>query len=357
MSGNHEPAAKVVDFDIHLPDADPTSWREFLPRSLWSAISEATDADGVPRLLVHGRQYPKPQGPGKGSSLGTGASASVDDEAWSEYFTRYSVRTAVLQPGFVGLAAAVLPDGTIRRELAAAHNRRARAVGARHPSMVTATVVLPSDPEWSIQELEDARAADEVRVAVARPTDSEARPFATPTARLLLDYLAHEGILLCLHGATGYHQASPLADLFEDYVLTHLFSHPFEQQLALADLMATHAFDRGLRLAILEAGCGWLGWFGHRLQSHLHRLREGETKAIEDLLGSQLFVSTAPDDADLGAYLGSFGTRGLVFGSDFPHWDAAPSGAQEALTVAYSDEVADAILHRNGAAALAHSST
>jgi hypothetical protein len=43
-------------------------------------------------------------------------------------------------------------------------------------------------------------------------------------------------------------------------------SHPFGQMVALADLFGSGALDGGLRVALVEAGCGWIAWFLDRLQ-------------------------------------------------------------------------------------------
>jgi uncharacterized protein len=152
-----------------------------------------------------------------------------------------------------------------------------------------------------------------------------------------------------LHGATGYHQASPIADYFDDYRLAHFFSHPFEQMVALADLFAHGAIEQGLRVVVLEAGCGWLPWFLTRLQSHFDHC--GGCSAIPvnivELTRKHLLLAVEPDDPAISSVLSAVGPSVLGFGSDYPHWDAVRTDALKTLNESYDDDVVDAILYRN----------
>ena len=181
------PGTAIVDLDLHLSDGEIDRWEPFLDAASLAALSHWRGPDGVVRLRIGEREYPKAGGGGRGSHLGLAASDNPPPTAWDRYLEATGVGTGIVQPGFVGLAAPTLPDGELRRSLAEGHNRRARDFAAAHPSLIPATLVMAADPEWSIAQLEEARHPATPRVAVARPTDISPRPFATAGGRRLLE--------------------------------------------------------------------------------------------------------------------------------------------------------------------------
>jgi hypothetical protein len=236
-----------------------------------------------------------------------------------------NIHRAFLLPGFVGLGALDHPDPLAGRILAQAHNRLVFDIADQADEIEFVPVVIPDNPEWSIRELKRWQTQRPVRAVVSRPTTRHARPYGGEIARPLLDYLIETQTVLMLHGATGYHQASPMADSFTDYRYTHVFSHPFEQMIALADLVGSRVLDAGLRVAIVEAGCGWLPWFAGRLQEHFDHT--GGLPRIDldvtELLRRQIILSVEPGDPGIEHVIAELGDGLLTFGSDFPHWDAA----------------------------------
>jgi hypothetical protein len=194
------------------------------------------------------------------------------------------------------------------------------------------------DDAWSIREIVRCGA----QAVVCRPTSYAGRPFARFGE--LLDHLVQREIPLFLHGGTGYHQRSPLADQADDYAWTHLLSHPGEQMLALADLIGTGALERGLTVAILEAGCAWLPWFLRRAREHFPRRRD----PLEAVEAGRILTTVPNDPSEIGhAITGGIGGC-LCFGSDFPHWDRVdPMDLFAMLETSFGKSVALDILARN----------
>ncbi|GAA4928989.1 hypothetical protein GCM10025331_10860 [Actinoplanes utahensis] len=293
---------------------------------------------------------PKPSGPGVGSPLGVGAAdhvATVEDRV--AFLQKMGVRHSFLLPGFVGLAALDHPNPRARTVLAAAHNELVHHLSIQVPEIEFTPVVLPDDPQWSLAELRRWQDRATVRGVVSRPTTHEPRPYRQGAESPLLAHLVESGTVLMLHGATGYHQASPMADQFDDYRLTHVFSHPFEQMLALADLVHSGALDAGLRLAVVEAGCGWLPWFAGRLQEHYDHTGglPSVDRDVVELLKQQVLLSVEPGDEGVDAVIERFGPGLLAFGSDFPHWDAARPEDIDSLAARLGPELTHRILYAN----------
>jgi uncharacterized protein len=344
------PDQPIIDVDTHLTDADQVLWKPFFAAADTDLIPRVVTVEGVDRLDVAGMLLPKPAGPGIGSPLGIGAAdhvATLEDRV--AFQQKLGIRHAFLLPGFVGLAALDHPDPHARTVLAAAHNELVHHLSSQVAEIEFVPVVLPDDPQWSLAELDRWASRATVRAVVSRPTTHQPRPYRDGTGSPLLARLAETGTVLMLHGATGYHQASPMADQFDDYRLTHVFSHPFEQMLALADLVHSGALEAGLRLAVVEAGCGWLPWFVGRLQEHydhtggLPRI----DRDVTELLGRQVLLSVEPGDEGIDAVLDRFGAGLLSFGSDFPHWDAARPEDLTTMAARLGPEPTHRILYGN----------
>ncbi|WP_431936241.1 amidohydrolase family protein [Micromonospora sp. RP3T] len=344
------PPGPVIDVDSHLTDADEKLWRPYFAERDAHLAPRVVTIDGVDRLDVAGLLLPRPSGPGVGSPLGIGAAthvASLDERV--AFMRDLNIVRALLLPGFVGLAALNHHDRQVRAVLARAHNNLVYDLASRVEQIEFVPVLLPDDSEWSLAELRHWGSRVQLRAVVSRPTTWQARPFRDATTLPIVNHLAAEGIVLVLHAATGYHQASPMAEQFDDYRFTHVFSHPFEHMLALADLIGSGALGGGLRVGLVEAGCGWLPWFAGRLQGHfdqtggLPRLDVD----VDELITRQVILGVEPGDTGIDSVLARFGPSVLAFGSDFPHWDAAHPDDLVALSERLGPEVTSRILFDN----------
>src|SRR5262249_40069997 len=84
-----------------------------------------------------------------------------------------------------------------------------------------------------------------------------------------------------------------------------------------------------LRVALLEAGAGWVPYFFERLDEHWeHRADEMplNRRPSDYLANGQLFISTEGEDG-LGHVVGQVGSGCGGWASGYPHWDARFPGA------------------------------
>jgi hypothetical protein len=341
---------RIIDIDTHLTDAAPDMWAPYFTAAESGLVPRVVEHEGTRRLLVGDMLLPKPSGPGIGSPLGIGATTHVASLAERlSFIEQLNIEHSFLLPGFVGLAAHTVADRDARRVLARAHNDLLHDLTAGIKQIEFAPVVLPDDPEWSIGHLRRYRDRAHLYGVVSRPTTADTRPYRAGLDNSLLSYLRDEGIVLMLHGATGYHQRSPIADEFDDYRFTHVFSHPFEQMVALTDLLGSGAMSDGLRVAIVEAGCGWFPWFLGRLQEHFDHTGGCSRVPVRaaEVAAQQMLLGVTPDDEGIAGMVEAGFAGILAFGSDFPHWDAVPPESVDELRARQSPQIAERILYRN----------
>jgi uncharacterized protein len=104
------------------------------------------------------------------------------------------------------------------------------------------------------------------------------------------------------------------------------------------DLLCGGVLDRHrrLRVALLEAGCGWLPFWLDRLDAHYHDLPE-EAPAIgrppsHALESGRLFISCEPNEKALPSVVANLGDDFIVYASDYAHYDCMyPESARTLL--------------------------
>jgi predicted TIM-barrel fold metal-dependent hydrolase len=314
----------LLDCDTHFSDHEPELWAGDGP-----AVPEVVTHEGRRLLRIGDLLFPKPTGTGQGNPSGLGHLVGPGhDEDRAPFMAGNGIVAAVLQPGFVGLSFQAVPGPADRTGLAARYDELAARACATSALDLRWTILLSAeDPGWSLAEVERHRHDPYLVGATVRPT---AR---TPAARLgdpaftpVLEALAGHGLALFVHGGTGCHQWSPLADAYADYTLTHALGHMGEQMIALADLLTRRdGLPAGLRVVMLESGVGWIPPFLERLDGHVRRLDHG--RAVPSAVFAE-HVAVAPDPGERYAQwaVRELGTGNVVFGSDYPHRDTVRAG-------------------------------
>jgi hypothetical protein len=90
-----------------------------------------------------------------------------------------------------------------------------------------------------------------------------------------------------------------------------------------------------LRVAFLEAGCGWFPAFLERLDEHYEK-RPGEMPGLtrppsEFIAGGRVVISCEPEEHGLRYAAERLGPGAVVWASDYPHWDAEFPGSVAAV--------------------------
>lgn len=128
---------------------------------------------------------------------------------------------------------------------------------------------------------------------------------------------------------------------YQTHMRRHAVAFPLSIQMATMDLVCGGVLERfgRLRVALLEAGVGWLPWWIDRLDEH-HELApyaspfisaKPSTLVARYVDEHRLFWSCEPDEACLGAAIDYIGPQAVVFASDYPHVDCTFPGAVDLL--------------------------
>ncbi|XXY17194.1 amidohydrolase family protein [Sorangium sp. So ce216] len=154
-------------------------------------------------------------------------------------------------------------------------------------------------------------------------------PFWTECERL--------GIAVSIHEGTHARVPTAGADRFSTRFAMHACSHPMEHMMAFLALLEGGVLERhpGLRVAFLEAGCGWVPYWLWRLDKEYEDLawevKKHVTRKPSEYFRRQCFVSIEPGEPYVRALIDLIGDDNLMFGSDYPHMDHTPAALAELL--------------------------
>ncbi len=238
------------------------------------------------------------------------------------------IDAAVLYPTYALLIEGVDTLGPrLGAALARAYNRwLVDFVATARDRLFGVGLISLHDPASMVAELRCAARAGFRAVAVRpnpvqgrRLSDDAYAPFWAECEELSMAAVIHEG--------THAHLPTAGADRFATRFARHTCSHPMEQMIALLDLIEGGVFERHgrLRVAFLEAGCGWVPYWLARLDAeYAHLSREVERdvrRAPSTYFRQQAWVSADADEPYLSALLPFIGADRVLFGTDFPHVD------------------------------------
>ncbi|MGK4005906.1 amidohydrolase family protein [Sorangium sp. So ce1036] len=265
---------------------------------------------------------------------------------------REGVDVAFLYPT-LGLALqGVAPlDPRVATSYARAYNAWLRDFCARDPERLRGVgLVSPHDPARMALELERAAALG-FRAVVLRPNPVEGRTLGDPAYEPFWAECERRSIAVAVHEGAHAHLPAAGADRFSSRFALHACSHPMEQMMALLALLEGGVLERhpGLRIAFLEAGCGWLPYWLYRLDEIEYGNLAGEVaphvrQAPSAYFRRQCFVGLEPDEPYLPEVIPRIGADNLLFGTDYPHPDHGPDLVARAL--ALRGELPDEVLRK-----------
>lgn len=215
-------------------------------------------------------------------------------------------------------------------------------------------LVALHDPALAVQEAERL-AARGFKAVFIRPNPVRGRNLDDPAYEPLWTTCERRGLAVGIHEGVGAWLPAAGADRFQTFFACHAASHPLEQMLAMLALIGGGVLERhpDLRVAFLEAGCGWLPYWLWRLDEHREKTHgvAGEPRLAlkpSDYFRRQCWISCEPDEPYLPRVLDLIGEDRVLFASDYPHPDHTwPETAEAMLAMPIPDGAKRKILWDN----------
>jgi uncharacterized protein len=320
--------APVVDLDGHVFEPDELwdeflapEWRERRPRLV-------RDNRATTRYMIEGKLMPAGEGRGAWVPEGLMESACLrpggtDPKARLADMDTEGIDVAVLY-GTVSLGFFGLQDGAYAAACCRAYNDWLAAYCAVDPARLKGVPTLPLQaPDAALAEARRA-ITDLGFVSLTLPCALGLRALDDPFFDDFYALAQELDVPIGFHAGGGRFTYDRFVDA---YATQHALEFPFNVMFAAAALLGGGVMERfpRLRVALLEAGVGWLPYFLERLDEHWEK-RRGEMRATrrpsELVAEGRFVVSCEPEEAMLRTVADLVGPDVIAYASDYPHWDA-----------------------------------
>ncbi|MBI2207544.1 MAG: amidohydrolase [Candidatus Rokubacteria bacterium] len=284
---------------------------------------------------------------------GTLGQSANDGKAWVEACDAGGMAAAVLYPT-LGLFMTFLHDPDWAVVLCRAYNSLLDKDFTGQSKRLHGVALLPpQDPTAAAQELRRC-VKDYGFVAGMLPADGWS---LLGHARFDPIYAAAQelDVPIAFH-ASGTDMGSAGHEPFPKFIQAHTFSHvPAIMRQLVSTIFegVPERFPR-LKLAYLEAGCGWVPYFVQRMDEEFEKRGHVEAKALRRkpsayLRSGNIYVSCEADEPLLPQAIEYLGADQILYASDFPHWDNSYPKSLKELTDRddLSDEVKRKIFSEN----------
>lgn len=315
---------RIFDVDQHLCDTG-IDFSPYVNKAAKEDLPRNVEYEGCQRLALGGKLFPKPTGFGRGSPSGSGAGGNLtwkERVSWSE---EQNIGHALLLPGNVGMAIHAIEDIELYSQIAEGYRRWQLANWGDE-----------KDKRFSVALLADVHSlptiAEAEHTAVSslfiRPANVKGTRFDSEDMKPLYRLASDTGLPIVLHSSTGYYQCSPVANKYDNYFYTHLYSHIIEMQMALGEILSSGVLEKypEVRFVFAEAGVWWVPGFVERLIWHMKTFPSmilGDASKVLDLLYERcLFCCQVEDTSRISPLLMQNPWLRLAIGTDIPHWDA-----------------------------------
>ncbi|MBZ4420622.1 amidohydrolase family protein [Myxococcus sp. RHSTA-1-4] len=315
------------------------------------------EVDGVPLLPEVARQVWAPLAAGAFTRYLPLIRGGFDGASFAEVMRAMGVERAFFYPTvFLLLLAVDDMEPGFAATLMRAYNDWLRGFCAADPGFLHGVGALcRHEPEAMVREVE--RIAEwGWKAVMVHPQKVKGRLLSDPAFEPFWTRCEELGIAVGLHG--GAHMRLP--DAGTGHVRTqfgiHAAANPMQLTLALLTLLEGGVLERhpGLRVGLLEGGCGWLPFWLWRLDSAYERdgwtVSEHVRRKPSEYFARQCFITCEPSEPGIEQVIDMVGEDCVLYASDFPHLDHPPHVQEDASLLAerLGSRVAGKILWDNG---------
>jgi predicted TIM-barrel fold metal-dependent hydrolase len=333
---------KVFDADAHVV-YPPDLWPRFLDKKFAERI-DRRNPPGIEHynpVLVDGRYSQHP------TSLYGQFQKAIDwthedmveqyGEIATEGFTGERVAEALAVDG-VDLAVIYGPeydmwlegiDPELQAAMARAYNRWGEEMRETSKGRVLTSGPVPLvDVSRAVEEIQYAYEHLGIRCFWARPDYFNKRNLGSRYYDPIYELLQDLDCAFATHEFMGLNAPTEGSDRFFTFTEWHTVVHQHEAMNAMLSMLVNGVFERfpRLRCAYLEAGCGWVPSWLHRIDEQLEMAGAAEFPELAmtatEYYKRNCWISTECEDPFVADVIRWLGDDHIVFESDFPHPDS-----------------------------------
>lgn len=245
-------------------------------------------------------------------TAGTRSLPHPDAGEWVQFLDEHAMSATVLYPT-AGLGAGFLKDAVWFADLARGYNDFLYDQFLKRSNKLKGVAILPVvDPQAAAVELK--RAVQELgMVGGLLPAVGLRAPYGDVRFDPLYRQAEALGAMLAVHGAP---QQGLGFDFFEDFRAGFILEHPVSQLIQFTSMITARVFERfpRLKVAFLEAGCGWVPYVIERIDQRLDGLASNQVRNSPIYFHAEL-----AEQGVLNFAINAIGADRFIYATDFPH--------------------------------------
>lgn len=198
--------------------------------------------------------------------------------------------------------------------------------------VITSGPVPLNDVGRAVEEIQYAYDELGIRCFWTRPGYTNHRNLGDKYYDPIYELIQDLDCAFATHEFMGLNAQTEGVDRFDTFTEWHTVVHAHEAQNACMSMIVNGVFERfpRLRTAYMEAGCGWLPSWLHRIDEHLEMAGDWEfpelTMNATDYFKRNCWISTECEDPFVADVIRWLGDDRIVWESDFPHPDSKYPG-------------------------------
>jgi predicted TIM-barrel fold metal-dependent hydrolase len=220
-------------------------------------------------------------------------------------------------------------DPELQAAMARAYNRWGAEMRADSDGRVITSGPVPlNDVTRAVEEIRYAHDELGIKAFWARPNHVNRRNLGDRYYDPIYELLQDLDCAFATHEFMGLNAHTAGVERFDTFTEWHSVVHSHEAQYAVISMITHGVFERfpRLRCAYMEAGCGWLPSWLHRIDEHLELAGGNEfpelTMSATEYFQRNCWISAEADDAYVSDVIRWLGDDHIVFETDFPHPDS-----------------------------------
>lgn len=220
-------------------------------------------------------------------------------------------------------------DPELQAAMVRAYNRWGQEMRETSGGRVLTSSPIPlNDVSRAIAEIQYAHDELGIRTFWARPNFMNFRNLGDRYYDPIYELLQDLDCAFATHEFMGLRGQTEGADRFTTFTEWHTAVHTHEAMNASLSMITQGVFERfpRLRCAYMEAGCGWVPSWLHRIDEHLEMAGDFEcpdlTMSATEYFMRNCWVTTECEDPFVADVIGWLGDDRILWESDFPHPDS-----------------------------------
>ena len=237
-------------------------------------------------------------------------------------------------------------DPELQAAMARAYNRWGQEMTESSGGRVLTSGPVPlTDVGRAVEEIQYAHDHLGIRCFWTRPNYINKRNLGDRYYDPIYELLQDLDCAFATHEFMGVRARAEGHDRFFTFTEWHTVVHTEEAMNASLAMIVNGVFERfpRLRCAYMEAGCGWLPSWLHRIDEHLEMAGANEfpelTMSATDYFKRNCWISTECEDPFVADVIRWLGDDHIVFETDFPHPDSKYPRATEHFLSLLPDQI------------------